>query len=55
MAHLFVATLGGPVFLLCKMRITVKEPVVRQRPSTIVTKGIVFRVVCLSDAEGMCL
>jgi len=53
MTHLLIATLGGPVFLLGEMRIAVKEPVVRQGPSTIVTKDIIFCVVCLSDAEGM--
>ena len=53
--HLFVATLGGPVFLLGKVRIAVNEPVIGQGPSTIVTKGIILCVVGLSNAEGMCL
>ena len=52
---MFIATLGGLVFLLSKMRITINEPVTRQGLSTIVTKGIFFGVVCLSDPERMCL
>ena len=53
--HLFVATLGSPVFLLGEMRVAINEPIIRQGSSTVITKGIVFCVVCLSDAEGVCL
>lgn len=53
MAHLFVATLGGPVFLLGEMRVAVNEPIVRQGSSTIVTNGIIFSVICLPDTEGV--
>jgi hypothetical protein len=53
MANLFVATLGGSVFLLGKMRIPINESVIRQGPGTIVTKGIIFIMVGLPDAERM--
>ena len=51
--YLFVTTLGGPVSLLSKMRITVNETAIRQGAGTIVAEGIVFRVVGLSNTEGV--
>ena len=55
MANLFVATLGRPVPLLGKVGIPINEPVTRQRPGTIVSKGVISGVIGLPDTEGMCL
>ena len=55
MSYLFVATLGRSVFLLDKMRVAINEPIIRQGSSAIITKGIIFCVVCFSDTEGVCL
>lgn len=54
-ADLFITTLGGPVFPLGKVRVAVNEPVIRQGPGTIVTNGIVFCMVSLSDTKRMYL
>jgi hypothetical protein len=51
MINLFVATPGGPILLLSKVGVAIDEPVIRQRPGTVVTKGIIFCVVGLPHAE----
>jgi hypothetical protein len=55
MVDLFVTALGGSVFPLGKVGVAVNEPVVRQGPGTIATKGIIFCVVSFSNTKGMYL